>query len=151
MACINTEIHESCWSWWFWNNLLVWGWRDAYEAVALSWTINCNDEDDNSYHSTFQTHLGGGVNGVQGWVPPTGLRGVWVGLARGPCGWEGEPRPGPGQGNFVTSGAGALAEEKILNPCCWATFFAWCTFSDFLSGGQGGAVFVDAPVLGFIW
>ena len=53
------------------------------------------------YHSTFETHLGGGVNGVQGWVPPTGFRGVWVGLARGgPWGCEGEPRPGPGQWNF---------------------------------------------------
>ena len=47
--------------------------------------------------SGYGTHLGGGVKGVQGWVPPTGLRGVWVGLARGgPCGWEGGPRP-PGQ------------------------------------------------------
>ena len=91
-------------------------------------------------HLLHQTHLGGGVNGVQGWVPPTGLRGVWVGLARGPCGWEGEPRPGPGQCNFLTSGAGALAKGKILDPCWWATSFCMMHILWFLSGGVRGVL-----------
>ena len=106
MARNKTEIqvlfyYKLWWYWWLWKKTFWFRGRGTLTRLPCcpgQWIVVIKLYIQLTLH--FETHLGGGVKGVQGWVPPTGLRGVWVGLARGPWGWDGGPRPGPGRWNF---------------------------------------------------